>query len=89
MRFLVWLPRRIYLGSSFFAEVRYCFPLFFVLADIAGGLDNGFSGLRLVNVAHMAHVTGFLAGALGALAIVNWRRLPKTFIYESELDECN
>ena len=87
MRFLVWLPRRIYLGSSFFAEVRYCFPLFFVLADIAGGLDNGFSGLRLANVAHMAHVTGFLLGVLGALAIVNWRRLPKTFIYESELDD--
>ena len=87
MRFLVWLPRRFYLGSSFFAEVRYCFPLFFVLADIAGGLDNGFSGLRLANVAHMAHVTGFLVGVLGALAIVNWRRLPRTFIYEGELDD--
>jgi membrane associated rhomboid family serine protease len=87
MRFLVWLPRRFYLGSTFFAEVRYCIPLLFVLADLAGSLDNGFTDLLSNKVAHAAHLVGFAVGCLAALIIVAWRRLPSHLIYEGEVDD--
>jgi membrane associated rhomboid family serine protease len=87
MRFLVWLPRKIYWGTSFYADIRYAFPLLFVLADIAGGLDSGFSALNLRSVAHMAHVFGFLAGVGVAVLIKLVRKLPASFLYEGELDD--
>ncbi|MBM4252183.1 MAG: rhomboid family intramembrane serine protease [Deltaproteobacteria bacterium] len=87
MRFLVWLPRKIYWGTSYYVEIRYAFPLLFVLADIAGSLDSGFSELHLGTVAHMAHIFGFMAGVGVGLIIRTLRQLPASLLYESEIDD--
>ena len=87
MRFLVWLPRKIYAGSTFFADVRYCFPLLFVLTDVAGGFDNGFADLQSAHVAHFAHLTGLAVGMLLGWLIVLARRLPMPLLYEGELKD--
>jgi membrane associated rhomboid family serine protease len=85
MKFLVWLPRKFYWGTHFMAPIKYCFPLLFVLTDVVGGLDSGFSALGSANVAHFAHLTGFLFGAAAAGLIVAVRKLPKRVLYETEL----
>ncbi len=85
MRFLVWLPRKVYLGTSFPAPVAYAFPLVFVLSDVIGGFDSGFGDLVAGNVAHFAHLTGFAFGALVAFVITRLRPLPLPFIFEDEL----
>ena len=59
--------------------------MFFLLADVAGGMDNGFSALMTPKVAHMAHLSGFFVGALMAWLVTNWRRLPQSLIYEGEV----
>lgn len=87
MRFLVWLPRKIYWGTSYYADIRYAFPLLFVLADIAGSLDSGFSELHLGTVAHMAHIFGFVAGVGVGLIVSKLRQLPASFLYEGEMDD--
>ncbi len=87
MTFLVWLPRKAYFGTRFFADVKYCFPLLFVLSDISGGFDSGFSNLATARVAHFAHLSGLLTGALIALLVVLVRRLPQPFIYETEMKD--
>lgn len=87
MRLQVWLPRRAYMGTPFYAEVKYCFPLLFVLSDLAGGFDSGFSNLLTSHVAHFAHLSGFLFGVVSALIIVRMWRLPKAFIYEPEVKD--
>ncbi len=87
MSFLVWLPRKAYFGTRFFADVKYCFPLLFVLSDISGGFESGFSAVASGKVAHFAHLSGLLVGAFIALLVVLIRRLPSPFIYESELKD--
>lgn len=85
MRFLVWLPRKVYFGTAFPAPVAYAFPLVFVLSDVIGGLDSGFGNLAAAGVAHFAHLTGFIFGALIAAIITRVKPLPLPFIYEDEL----
>jgi membrane associated rhomboid family serine protease len=90
MRLAVWLPLLWEPGFGwrrFFADIKWVFPLLFVLTDVAGGLDNGFADLAPEKVAHVAHLTGFAIGALAALAIARWRPVPRPLIYESELRE--
>jgi membrane associated rhomboid family serine protease len=87
MCFLVWLPRKIYAGTSYFADVRYCFPLLFVLSDVAGGLDNGFADLVTTKVAHFAHLTGLLFGMGCAYLIARLRPVPKPFLFEGEAED--
>ena len=87
MRLQVWLPRRAYLGTAFYAEVKYCFPLFFVLSDVSGGFDSGFSSLLTGRVAHFAHLAGLGFGMIAALIIVKMWRLPRALIYEQEIPD--
>lgn len=87
MQFLVWLPRKAYLGTRFFADVKYCFPLLFIVSDISGGFDSGFSAVVSGRVAHFAHLSGLLVGALIAGLVVLVRRLPRPFIYEAEMGD--
>lgn len=84
MRFQVWLPRKLYLGTAYWADVRYCFPLLFVLSDVTGGLDSGFADLISVKVAHFAHLSGLLTGGLAALLVTTLRPLPPSLLYEDE-----
>jgi len=84
LRFLVWLPRKIYAGTRFSADMRYSFPLFFLLSDIVGGLDSGFADLATHKVAHVAHLIAFAFGMLAAYVIGRWRAVPAPLIYEAE-----
>ena len=84
MRFWVWLPRRIYAGTRFSADVRYCFPLFFLLSQVASGLDSGFSELTTHKVAHGAHFVAFVTGMLAAYLISRWHAVPRPLIFEGE-----
>ena len=84
MRFLVWLPRRIYAGTRFSADVRYCFPLFFLVSEAASGLDGGFSDLATHKVAHGAHLIAFVTGMLTAYLISRWRTVARPLIFEQE-----
>ena len=85
MRLLVWLPRKLYRGTVFYAPVMWCMPLLFLLTDIAGTIDSGFGDLTATKVAHVAHLTGLGVGLAMGLAIVQWRRLPATMLYETEM----
>ena len=87
MRFLVWLPRKFYWGTSFYADIRYAFPLLFIIADVAGGLDSGFSALNHGSVAHTAHLFGFISGVIIAFVIRSLRKLPSSLLYEEEIDD--
>jgi membrane associated rhomboid family serine protease len=87
MHFHVLLPRRFYLGTGFRADVRYAFPLLFLLGDIGGQIDNGFADLTSSHVAHAAHLAGFAAGALCAWLIARWRPVPFPFLYEDEVKD--
>lgn len=87
MSFLVWLPRKAYFGTRFFADVKYCFPLLFVLSDISGGFDSGFASVASGRVAHFAHLSGLAVGMLIAYLVTLVRRLPSPFIYESEMGD--
>lgn len=84
MRFQVWLPRKLYLGTPYWADVKFCFPLLFVLSDVTGGLDSGFVDLVSTKVAHFAHLSGLLTGVIIALLARAIKPLPAAMLYEGE-----
>ena len=85
MRILVWVPRKIYFGSTFAAPVALAFPLVFLLADVVGGFDPGFGALTTGNVAHFAHLGGFAFGALAGAIFIRLSPLPDPLLYADEL----
>ncbi len=87
MRLLVWLPRKLYAGTAYRAPVMYVFPLIFILSDVIGGLDNGFGELQEAGVAHVAHLGGFVIGALVAWVTAQIFPLPLPFVYSGEIQD--
>lgn len=87
MTFLVWLPRKAYLGSHFKAPVLWCIPLMYVLSDVAGSLDTGFADLLANRVAHSAHLTGLGFGLAAALLWTWIDPMPPTYVYQGETRE--
>src|SRR5690606_38358876 len=59
----------------------------FVLTDVIGGIDPGFTKLAVARVAHFAHLGGLTIGVLTAWLVTSWRRLPAPYIYEGELND--
>lgn len=84
MVFLVWLPRKFYLGSRFRAPVLWCIPLLYVLTDVAGSLDAGYTELFAARVAHGAHLSGLLFGVMVAWLWSKFDHMPATYIYRGE-----
>lgn len=84
MVFLVWLPRKLYLGSRFHAPVLWCIPILYVLTDVAGSLDSGFADLFAARVAHGAHLSGLLFGVVVAWLWCKVDHMPATYIYRGE-----
>ncbi len=60
----VFIPRKFYLGTNFYAPIKYVIPLMFIMSDIAGGLNSGYNEFGLPRVAHFAHLSSFVLGAL-------------------------
>lgn len=84
MRFLVWLPRKIYTGSSFYADVKYCFPLLFIIGDLVGGFGQGIGSVTGANVAHFAHLSGLAFGMTAALIFTQIHRLSRPLLFKGE-----
>jgi membrane associated rhomboid family serine protease len=84
MRFLVWLPRKFYAGSSFFAEVKYCFPLLFIIGDLVGGFGQGIGSVTGSNVAHFAHLAGLGFGIVAALIFQRFSKLSQPLLFKGE-----
>lgn len=87
MRFLVWLPRKIYAGTSFFADVKYCFPLLFIIGDVVGGFGSGIGSVTGANVAHFAHLSGLAFGIVAALIYSQISRLSRPLMFRGEDDD--
>jgi len=87
MRFLVWLPRKIYAGTSFFAEVKYCFPLLFIIGDLVGGFGQGIGNVTGSNVAHFAHLAGLGFGIVAALVFKQFSKLSQPLLFRGEDDD--
>ena len=87
MRFLVWLPRKLYAGTSFFAEVKYCFPLLFIIGDLVGGFGQGIGSVTGSNVAHFAHLAGLGFGIVAALIFQKFSKLSQPLLFKGEDDD--
>lgn len=87
MRFLVWLPRKLYLGSRFDAPVLWCIPLMFVLSDISGSVDSGFADLLSGRVAYIAHLSGLAFGLSAGWLWLKIDPTPRTYVFQGELRE--
>jgi len=87
MRFLVWLPRKLYTGTSYFADVKYCFPLLFIIGDLVGGFGQGIGNVTGSNVAHFAHLAGLCFGVVAALIFNQFSKLNQPLLFQGEDDD--
>lgn len=87
MRFLIWLPRKIYAGTVFSADVKYCFPLLFIIGDVIGGFGSGIGSVTGANVAHFAHLSGLCFGIVAALLFNQFSRLSRPLMFRGEDDD--
>lgn len=69
-------------AKSFFAPVWIVFPVLYVLQDLIGGIENLNGG---GGVAHLAHLGGFVSGALAGLVVRAISPVPWPFIIKDEM----